>query len=55
MRWTFLIFGNKSGAERSKPRIVLDSKVSEESANWLRPVLSLVKACSARINIMAHE
>src|SRR5882724_3119103 len=42
---TFLIPGKRSGAERSKPRTVLDSKVSEVSAKLSSPLFNFLSAC----------
>lgn len=38
--------GSRSGADLSRPRIVLDWNVSEMSASSERPVLSDLKACT---------
>jgi hypothetical protein len=44
MAFTFLIPGKRSGAERSKPRTVLDLNVSEVLAKLSRPLLNFLNA-----------
>ena len=42
--WICFTLGNRSGAPRSRPKIVLDLKDSDSSANFTIPLLSFLKA-----------